>query len=58
MSGIGRILSDQDIPNLVKLDDFLHSECLQNISRAVLLLDYWGFKINVSKSILLPTQKV
>ena len=49
------------MPNTVNLDDYLiwgnsFAECLENVNRAVELLKYFGYKINVKKSVLILTQ--
>ena len=49
------------MPNAVNLDDYLiwgnsFAECLEDVNRAVELLKYFGFKINVKKSVLILTQ--
>ena len=62
MNEVGQILSEEGVPNAIKLDDLLvwgqsYSDCLKNVQRAIQLLSYFGFKINFRKSVLSPCQQ-
>ena len=63
MLDVGRILSEQGVPNAIKLDHVLvwgpsYSNCLANIQCAVKLFQYFGFSINFRKSTLIPSRKI
>ena len=63
MGDIGRILSDHGIENAIKLDHLLiwsdsFESCLEKANLAVELLNHFGLKINLDKSVLVPCQKL
>ena len=60
---IVRILREQNVGCEVELDDFLihansYKKCKKDVELVVYLLSYFGFKINFSKSCLIPSQKI
>ena len=60
---IVRILKEQNVACEVELDDFLihansFEKCKKDVDLVVSLLSYFGFKIDFSKSCLIPSQKI
>ena len=60
---IVRILREQNVGCEVELDDFLihansYKKCKKDVELVIYLLSYFGFKINFSKSCLIPSQKM
>ena len=60
---IVRILREQNVGCEVELDDFLihtnsYEKCKKDVELVVYLLSYFGFRINFSKSCLIPSQKI
>ena len=63
MSDVGQILSEQGVPNAIKLDDVLvwghsYSNCLAIIQRAVELFQYLCFSINFRKLTVIPSHTI
>ena len=63
MSDVGRILSEQGVPNAIKLDDVLvwghsYSNCLAIIQHEVELFQYFSFGINFRKLTVIPSHTI